>query len=377
VADNKYTKLLHECEKLKQELEHSKLLIDKYVAQLFEDTEQESIESKINKLSSDIGIIVENIEEKKDELIAFHQDILVGTAAKPALKTKIENDYAEIESVLENANEILDSSKEQVAHLDEFYDKIFGHLNADDERVGGLEQEIEERLKQLDIYEKTQKEKLDLILSDRLDKLKQYEQEQQSNNKNLYEQVESLLPGATNAGLAKAYQELKDKFTSPIRDWNIVFIVSLSIMFLATFLTFISINHTQANGLTISFSQIQNIEQTINSLLFKLPLYAPLVWLAIYASKRRSENQRLQQEYAHKEALARSYDSYKTQIEKLNQSDQELLKKLLDRAIDTIAHNASETLDGKHGDGTPAQEVLKQSLKQFEDIKELISKLKP
>ena len=63
--------------------------------------------------------------------------------------------------------------------------------------------------------------------------------------------------------------------------------------------------------------------------------------------------------YAHKEALAKSYDSYKTQIEQLEKGDQEMLLKLIESSINTIAYNASETLDGKHGDGTPLQEFIK------------------
>ena len=112
-----------------------------------------------------------------------------------------------------------------------------------------------------------------------------------------------------------------------------------------------------------------DFESTLNSLLFKLPLYAPLVWLAIYASKRRSENQRLQQEYAHKEALAKSYVSYKMQIDELKQEDKKLLEKLLDSSIDTVAHNASESLDKKHGDSTPIQETIKMFVEQVVKLK--------
>lgn len=127
---------------------------------------------------------------------------------------------------------------------------------------------------------------------------------------------------------------------------------------MGTFLTFITITSSET-GWSFSFaSHIKGIEDTLNNLFYKLPLYAPLIWLAIYASKRRSENQRLEQEYAHKEALARSYSSYKQQIEGLNQQDEVLLKKLLESSIETVSYNVSESLDKKHGDGTPSKEVL-------------------
>jgi hypothetical protein len=94
------------------------------------------------------------------------------------------------------------------------------------------------------------------------------------------------------------------------------------------------------------------------NLIYKLPILLPLLWLAIFASKRRSEDRRLQQEYAHKEALAKSYQSFKMQIETLQSQDDVLMKELLQNAIRAIAFNASTTLDGKHGDRVPVLEAL-------------------
>jgi len=185
---------------------------------------------------------------------------------------------------------------------------------------------------------------------------------------NFYATIESLLPCATSAGLAKAYHEERKKFKEPIEKWNKLFISALMLMFIATFITFVNISISEAEGFKIGFVAIQNFEQTMNSLLFKLPLYGPLIWLAIYASKRRSENQRLEQEYAHKEALAKSYSSYKQQIEDLKQEDQALLIKLLNSAIDTISKNASESLDKKHGDGTPVHELVKTVFNEVKNV---------
>ena len=69
----------------------------------------------------------------------------------------------------------------------------------------------------------------------------------------------------------------------------------------------------------------------------------------------------MQQEYAHKEALAKSYDSYKQQIEALNSGDADMLKNLITKAIDAIAYNASETLDKRHGDRHPAHELVEKA----------------
>lgn len=90
----------------------------------------------------------------------------------------------------------------------------------------------------------------------------------------------------------------------------------------------------------------------------KIPFYAPVIWLAFVASKRRSEYQRLQQEYAHKEVLAKSYDKFKKQLEELDDVDKTLLKELIKKTTDAIAYNVSITLDGNHGDTHPIQGSL-------------------
>ena len=118
---------------------------------------------------------------------------------------------------------------------------------------------------------------------------------------------------------------------------------------------------------SLSFMTLKNlssIEEIVKSILHSLPITLPLIWVAVYASKRRSENQRLEQEYAHKEALARSYISYKKQIGELGKEDSELLEKLILEAINAISYNASKTLDKKHGDGTILNEIT-QSIKNL------------
>ena len=91
-----------------------------------------------------------------------------------------------------------------------------------------------------------------------------------------------------------------------------------------------------------------------------MPFIIPALWLVIFVSRRRSEAERLSQEYAHKEVLAKSYDSYKQQIEKLSKEDQEeLLPVLMEGMIKAISLNPAETLDKKHQSDSPISEVLK------------------
>jgi hypothetical protein len=336
--------------------------IEEYYNLLFENEGKESIKEQIDTL-------LKSAEEKYDAINKFHNETLVDETNE-STQTVITEAKKDILRDAKEANEKLIDVSGKIEELDKFYIKVFGTENEKGKVVGGLKLEIEQRIKDLENFKIQQEKIYNEEMTSRLESLKKYEQEQQSNNKNLFEQIERLLPGATSAGLAKAYQDMKESFDKPIKNWNQVFIGSILIMFISTFVSFVDIGIIKDNVTTLFlFKQMGDFESTLNSLLFKLPLYAPLIWLAVYASKRRSENQRLQQEYAHKEALSKSYVSYKMQIDELKQEDKKLLEKLLDSSIDTAAYNASESLDKKHGDSTPAQETIKMFVEQVTKLK--------
>jgi len=329
-----------------ESVEESKIKILDFEEELFEGSnEQISLQQKLQNLEQDI-------EDKYQKLMQFYTEVFEDDeeedieSIKTALK-KIKENY---EVNITDANKKLKHLKNLMDDLDVFYEKIFGQEVKNEDGTTkvkeGLKQQLDERLEQLKLVEQTQNDKYST----------------------LFNKIESLLPGATSAGLASAYKEMKDSFDKPIKHWNWIFVGSVLLMFFATFISFVHFELMENGGFVFSFADTASIDKTLNNLLYKIPLYGPLIWLAIFASKRRSEMQRLQQEYAHKEALAKSYDSYKTQIEQLDKEDQKLLLKLLDSSIDTIAHNASETLDGKHGDGTPFAELLK----QFKALKDAV-----
>ena len=331
--------------------------------------EQESIKSRID-------FVVKDTEEKYDKLLEFYNNSLNDIDYDNTTKELIEKAKERIDKDTKEAHDKIIEVSTKVDNLDKFYVKIFGTLNDDNERVEGLKDELEKRLKTLNnfeeeqerIYKETLKQRLkelseyeieqqknhEEILEQKLREITNYEREQQIHNKNLFEQIESLLPHATSAGLAKAYEVEREKFKLPIIIWNSVFIGSLIIMFLTSY---------------FSLENIQGIEDIGKHFFKTLPIIAPLIWLAIFASSRRSENQRLEQEYAHKEALAKSYSSYKKQIDGLKEEDQSLVIKLLDNAIETISKNASETLDKKHGDGTPLQSIVKTFTEEIKNLK--------
>ncbi len=122
--------------------------------------------------------------------------------------------------------------------------------------------------------------------------------------------------------------------------------------------------------LEIKLVQTHDWEELLRTILMRIPVIAPVLWVAIFSATRRSQYERLQQEYAHKEALASSYESYKKQLQDLKINAEELQQTLIAKAIDAVAYNASVTLDGKHTEKPPAFQLLEKL--SIDDVKKLI-----
>jgi hypothetical protein len=184
-----------------------------------------------------------------------------------------------------------------------------------------------------------------------LTQLSNIEIDQQAKFDALNLKVEDLLPGAASAGLASEYSAKKRSYMGYITAYSVFFYLSLIALL--------------SMAIYFAPSNPQNLDELLRAFLIKLPIYAPVIWFAYFVNKRRSENKRLLEEYSHKEAMAKSYDSYKKQIADLKLDDSALIEKLMDRAIDVISYNASVTLDGKHDEKMPIHQMLSEVSKSF------------
>lgn len=314
-----------EAENRKSEIQIPYDSVEKFYVRLFGNEGQGGLKEKIETCAK-------QAEDEVNEISLYHNETLVGDAKNPSTKQLLDDAKKEILVRQAEINEILSDVAQKEDYLDGFHTKIFGKPNEDGIREGGLEKDFEDRITELGQFENKQVDKYNA----------------------LNEQIESLLPGATSAGLAAAYKELKDSFNKPIQYATIVFLMSIGLMFCVAILSSFKIGGD-------SWFELYNFdtwESVLKGLVHKTPIYVPIIWLAFVASKRRSEYQRLQQEYAHKEALAKSYDSYKKQLESLDDQDKSMQKELIRKAVDAIAYNASQTLDGHHGDKHPAQDLF-------------------
>lgn len=209
--------------------------------------------------------------------------------------------------------------------IDTYRKELFGHENDKGENVDGLKHKIDLQINQLKELHDTNKEK----------------------QVALFDEIEKLLKGASTVALAKAFKDHKDSFRIVNFIWMGLFIASIISVMVLSVVIFQKANF-----------EIQDMwKGTVGN----LPFIGGAIWIAIYASKQRSQNKRLQQEYAFKEDVAKIYYGLKKEIEEIDDTDfgKELKQKVMKIMVEVVSANPSETLDSNsHNDNGPVLESL-------------------
>lgn len=290
--------------------------IDKFNTDLFVDTDD------LKSFNYNKNFIFEELTSHNDKVKDYYKDLLIDTADKKSKKSEIEE---AVKFIYESKNNIDIKLKEidsNLSDFNKFYEDTFGKNEINNGKYqDGLKKKLEDGFTKC---------------------------------KSLEDSINKLLPGAVSSGLASSYNAMRASFDPIIKTNTIIFYSTLVTLVLLSLITITS----EVGKFYIKFIDISDFNILLLNFLYKTPLIAPVIWLAFFASKRRSEAQRLQQEYAHKEAITRSYQSFKKQIQDLGEENEALMSKLLDTAISAIAYNASATLDKKHGDKMPIHELL-------------------
>lgn len=276
------------------------------------------------------------IEEFHSKIYKYNDSIFESGSGNNSVEYKIDQTLNNLMTDKEAAEVLLKGVNTKISDLNKYYVKIFGDPTSKSPKSFGLKEELETR--KAELYE--------------------FKNEHEAKHKAFVNQIESLVPGATTAGLSTAYSDLRSTASASVAKFNILFSISLiGLMFLSSIFTIQSFTLEPFN---MTFVNINDWNDALKLVFQRVPFILPLIWLAIFASKRRSEFHRLEQEYAHKEATAKSYQSFKQQIHDLGEAKehQELLIKLISTAVDTVSFNASTTLDKKHGDKMPSHTAI-------------------
>ena len=350
---------------MEQNLQNEKLAVEQLSKKLEESislfeqkTEEASIE--IAKFKTQVEQL-ESVQISASESLSKVNEYLQNVIDKEAIINVKYNEIAESYEAIYTSNgdyvsyiddfknlKILatESNKDfgfKKAELDTYYDKVFGKTENNVTVKEGLSHVFDSKLNSMEEYAKTQDTKF----------------------KTLFERIESLLPGATSVGLAKAYEDQKQSYSRPLMNWSGVFVATMIIMLSFGCYYFIEISKVED----------LNLQKAIISLLSKLPFFIPTIWLALYASKKQSQYKRLQQEYAFKETFAKSYDGHKRQIESLAYEPNEqkkLMEELLSHLVKITSHNPSSTLDYQnHNDEPPLTKLMERILPNRNEGKKL------
>ena len=243
-------------------------------------------------------------------------------------------------SKLKSACEEIEESEDKINELKDFYEEVFNGITDDSDPKNNKKSWV-----------------------DLLDEKKEYVNnmiEQGENDfKNLKNKINSLLPGATSAGLARAYMRQRRITEKKVEKWNRIFkwaIVTFATVFSFYFALAIYLN-------TFSFVDF-----------FKsLPLWVFSGFFIYYSTQQISEYKKTADEYRHKEALASSYIGFERLI--AESGNMELRDKLLEIATDAIGVNPSDKINsnGQIPSLTFLEKII--DLLPYESLRKLYDKI--
>lgn len=167
--------------------------------------------------------------------------------------------------------------------------------------------------------------------------------------------IEELLLGATNAGLASAFDKRSKTFKRPEMFWSGAFIVSLLLL-----LGLAGYEAVQFHALATA----PTWDELGRMLLVRIPFLIPLIWLAIHSGRQASFAKRMEEEYAFKATLSTSFEGYRRQLVEVSDGlvAGSPLARFTDATIVNIQAPPGSVYDKHRMDPTPgtaAAEVIK------------------
>lgn len=223
------------------------------------------------------------------------------------LKEK-DNDAAKIK--VGNLKNIAATAEEKAAIIAKNYETISGHYTDATEFYNELFVDVKEtETKKGKMSIKTQ---LENILQNQKESTKNWEEESDK----LKKEIENLLKGASSVALAKNFADTKKELENSHLLW-FGFIGSLGLILTIHFvpiglMTAFAISlfqDTSLNPNSISISVAQWDE-----LLLKLPMSAPLIWIAWYCQRTISDKRKLSEIYNHKANIMKLYTGFSNAI---------------------------------------------------------------
>ncbi len=346
----------------------------------------EELNHSVQEISSSINNLKSNASKKFKEIEQIHESILdINKNYDDELEkctnfvsdseqkmSELENIESQIEKTYENIKEITSNmqnfhakSTERRNQIKELYNEIFGTKTEDGEEIEGLKDELDDCYSELNEgFEKLKNDFIELKNSKEKE-FNSFKSLKEADFNDLKNQIQSLLPGAMSAGLSSAYnhkRRLEEKARAKAEGTFNKAIIALVVISLipvgiASFLLF----KTKLDILVV----IQYLPQLLGLI---APIYAPVVWIGLTSSKKVNQSKRLIEEYAHKEAISKTYEGLSKEVSKLD--DEDILKeRLLQNIITTNAENPGKLLQNFNKPDYPMLEVIDKFTKLIKSTK--------
>lgn len=162
--------------------------------------------------------------------------------------------------------------------------------------------------------------------------------------------ITDLLPGATSAGLAHAFDLRRQTFLNPSKRWQRIFVGALVALILLA-----------GTGLFHSYfsNTAPTVEEVLVMWLIRLPVAATLGWLALHASRESALAKRLEEDYGFKAATAASFQGFHQQMSEMGAAGaaNTPLSKLCEDTLATIANPPGRIYDRHELGVSPTTEI--------------------
>ncbi len=359
-------------ETLKEIQEKSNILEETYKFIQDRYAEVNNLKSNIEKKSEEIEKIYEtitdinnNYDDELEKCTNFVSESEQKTSEIKDIETKISDTYENIKEIASNMQNFKTKSLERRNEIKELYNEIFGTKTEDGEETEGLKDELDASYDELtENFEKLKNEFVDLKSSEEKD-FNDFKTKKENDFNELKAKIQSLLPGAMSAGLSSAYnhkRRLEEKTRAKAeKTFNIAIAVLVLISAIPVGIASILLFKIKLDILEV----IKYLPQLLGLI---VPIYAPVVWVGLTSSKKVNQSKRLIEEYAHKEAISKTYEGLSREVGKLD-DEENLKERLLFNIISTSAENPGKLIQGFNKPDYPMLEIIDKFTKLLKTVK--------
>lgn len=353
-ASRKCAEFRNRCETANKEAD---LIIGK-----LRNTESDVNQSNITSTIAEIQEFYNELSPNKDRINSkiIELDTLFANYATYAERLKsldaLSNTADETATKVDTISKQLSLRKKEI---DQVYIEIFGYTDTNAEtneetEVPGLKAELDQAYTNLkkDFQAFSDSSKLEINNT-----LKGWEDSYQS----ALGKIESLLPRALTTGLSYAYSEKKIAEIDESKALAKVFIYAVIGLILISLIPFAVSIYQLNHGMPLN----EAILQMPRLVLSIIPLYVPVLWVAVSSNRKMNLSKRLIEEYTHKEVLSKTFEGLATQIQNLDDSDisAELKTRLLYNILEVSSENPGKLISDYNKSDHPLMDALDKSMK--------------